>query len=43
LDLATQDAERMDNTQISHAISDALQRLKQIATDEEACLNILYE
>lgn len=43
LDLAAQDAERMDNTQISHAISDALQRLKQIATDEEACLNILYE
>jgi L-seryl-tRNA(Ser) seleniumtransferase len=43
LDLASQDAERLDDVQIVHAIRDSLQKVKEVVHDEEACLSILYE
>lgn len=43
LDLASRDAENVDNTQICHAIKDSLQKLKKIILDGEKCLKLLYE
>lgn len=43
LDLASRDAERLNDPQICHAINDSLQRLKEVIDDEEVCLRVLYE
>lgn len=43
LDLASPDAERLEDEEIIHAIQDSLQKLKKIIMDEETCLSILYE
>lgn len=43
LDLASHDAENLDDTQICQAITDSLKRLKKIIHNEELCLSVLYE
>ena len=43
LDLSSRDAERLDDSQIYHAIKDSLLKLRRIIFDEEKCLNLLYE
>lgn len=43
LDLASRDAELLDDSQICLAINDSLQRLKEVIDDEEVCLRVLYE
>lgn len=43
LDLASHDAERLYDPQICHAFKDSLQKLKEVISDEEVCLSVLYE
>jgi L-seryl-tRNA(Ser) seleniumtransferase len=43
LDLAAYDAGRLSDDQIIYAITESLKRLKQVLSDEEACLSIVYE
>ncbi|BDZ71774.1 hypothetical protein GCM10025861_22910 [Methanobacterium petrolearium] len=43
LDLASHDAERLDDTQICQAITDSLRKLKKIIHNEELCWSALYE
>ncbi len=42
-DLSAADAERVDDTQIVNAIKDSIKRVREMVTDEESCLRILYE
>ncbi len=42
LDIASRDAESLDNTQTCHAIQDSLQKLKKIIYDQDESLKLLY-
>jgi L-seryl-tRNA(Ser) seleniumtransferase len=42
LDMASDDAKNLDDSQIVNAITDSLQKLRKIIFDEEKCLNLLY-
>ena len=42
LDMASDDAKNLDDSQIVNAITDSLQKLRKIIFYEEKCLNLLY-